>query len=96
MACLSYNPSEIVIEDREYKREEVLEISTKILQFIKGRLGENGSGGGSNSAMMSPEGCKSEILIPVGEESINPYPETARKEKHYQLPHHVQITEIEK
>lgn len=40
MACLTYNPSDITIEDKEYKREEILDISTKILQFIKGRLGD--------------------------------------------------------
>jgi hypothetical protein len=43
MACLTYNPSDIIIEDKEYKREEILEISTKILQFIKSRLGEQQS-----------------------------------------------------
>lgn len=39
MACLTYSPSDITIEDKEYKREEILDISTKILQYIKGRLG---------------------------------------------------------
>lgn len=40
MACLTYSPSDITIEEKEYKREEILDISTKILQYIKGKLGD--------------------------------------------------------
>ena len=38
MACLAYHPSGIVIDGKEYKREDVLEFTTNLLQTIKGSL----------------------------------------------------------
>lgn len=35
MACLAYNPSSITIDSREYRREELLGITTNLLQKIK-------------------------------------------------------------
>ena len=35
MACLAYNPSTIIIDTKEYKREELLSITTGLLQKIK-------------------------------------------------------------
>ena len=35
MACLAYNPSSIMIDAREYRREELLGITTNLLQKIK-------------------------------------------------------------
>lgn len=35
MACLAYNPSSIIIDTKEYKREELLSITTGLLQKIK-------------------------------------------------------------
>lgn len=35
MACLTYNPSPIKIDNREYKREELLEFTTNMLHNIK-------------------------------------------------------------
>lgn len=35
MACLAYNPSMIRIDAKEYKREELLEFTTNMLQTIK-------------------------------------------------------------
>lgn len=35
MACLAYNPSQIRIQDKEYSREQILEISTSILEKLK-------------------------------------------------------------
>lgn len=35
MACLAYNPSSIIIDSREYRREELLGITTNLLQKIK-------------------------------------------------------------
>jgi hypothetical protein len=44
MACLTYNPSQIRIDDQLFSREEILEISTGILEKLKKKLlwtGEN-------------------------------------------------------
>jgi hypothetical protein len=38
MACLAYNPSQIKIDDQLFSREEILEISTGILEKLKKRL----------------------------------------------------------
>ena len=38
MACLAYHPSGIVIDGKEYKREDVLEFTTNLLQTIKSSL----------------------------------------------------------
>lgn len=38
MACLTYNPSQIRIDDQLFSREEILEISTGILQKLKKKL----------------------------------------------------------
>lgn len=35
MACLTYNPSSIKIDSKEYKREELLEFTTNMLHNIK-------------------------------------------------------------
>lgn len=35
MACLAYHPSGIVIDGKEYRREDVLEFTTNLLQTIK-------------------------------------------------------------
>ena len=35
MACLTYNPSPIRIDTKEYKREELLEFTTSMLHNIK-------------------------------------------------------------
>jgi len=35
MACLAYHPSAIRIDAKEYKREELLEFTTNMLQTIK-------------------------------------------------------------
>ena len=35
MACLAYNPSSITIDSKEYRREELLGITTNLLQKIK-------------------------------------------------------------
>jgi hypothetical protein len=43
MACLTYNPSPIKIDNREYKREELLEFTTNMLHNIKKSIqGEGG------------------------------------------------------
>lgn len=53
MACLAYHPSGIVIDGKEYKREDVLEFTTNLLQTIKSSLqlgaGGNGSSNNNNS-----------------------------------------------
>ena len=41
MACLTYNPSQIRIDDQMFSREEILEISTGILEKLKKRLFSN-------------------------------------------------------
>jgi len=38
IACLTYNPSQIKIDDQMFSREEILEISTSILEKLKKRL----------------------------------------------------------
>lgn len=38
MACLTYNPSEIKIDDQYFTREEILEISTNILERLKNKM----------------------------------------------------------
>lgn len=38
MACLAYNPSEIKVDDRVFTREEILEISTNILDKLKKKI----------------------------------------------------------
>lgn len=38
MACLTYNPSQIRIDDQLFSREEILEISTGILEKLKKKL----------------------------------------------------------
>ena len=38
MACLAYHPSNIVIDAKEYRREDVLEFTTNLLHTIKGNL----------------------------------------------------------
>ncbi len=38
MACLTYNPSQIRIDDQMFSREEILEISTGILEKLKKKL----------------------------------------------------------
>jgi len=38
MACLTYNPSSIKIDNKEYKREELLEFTTNMLHNIKKSL----------------------------------------------------------
>ena len=38
MACLAYNPSEIRIEEKIFTREEILEISTNILDKLKKKI----------------------------------------------------------
>ena len=38
MACLAYHPSGIVIDGKEYRREDVLEFTTNLLQTIKSSL----------------------------------------------------------
>ena len=38
MACLTYNPSQIRIDDHLFSREEILEISTGILEKLKKKL----------------------------------------------------------
>lgn len=57
MACLAYNPSSISIDSREYRREELLGITTNLLQKIKKsfaaggktlKIGENNGGVGGN------------------------------------------------
>lgn len=35
MACLAYNPSKITVEGKIYKRDELLEIATKILKAAR-------------------------------------------------------------
>ena len=35
MACLAYNPSSITIDAKDYRREELLGITTNLLQKIK-------------------------------------------------------------
>lgn len=35
MACLAYNPSSITIDTKDYRREELLGITTNLLQKIK-------------------------------------------------------------
>lgn len=42
MACLAYNPSEIKVDDKVFTREEILEISTNILDKLKKKLDELG------------------------------------------------------
>lgn len=38
MACLTYNPSQIRIDEQLFSREEILEISTSILEKLKKKL----------------------------------------------------------
>lgn len=38
MACLTYNPSQIRIDEQLFSREEILEISTGILEKLKKKL----------------------------------------------------------
>jgi len=51
MACLAYHPSGIVIDGKEYKREDVLEFTTNLLQTIKGslQLGNNNNNISNNN-----------------------------------------------
>lgn len=51
MACLAYHPSGIVIDGKEYKREDVLEFTTNLLQTIKSslQLGAGGNGSSNNN-----------------------------------------------
>ncbi|EAS04241.2 hypothetical protein TTHERM_00298520 (macronuclear) [Tetrahymena thermophila SB210] len=39
MACLAYNPSTVNIDGRSYKREEVLEVATRLLQAARQQYG---------------------------------------------------------
>ena len=38
MACLAYSPSPIMIDSNQYRREELLEFTTNILQGVKKQL----------------------------------------------------------
>ena len=38
IACLAYNPSEIKVDDQVFTREEILEISTRILDKLKKKM----------------------------------------------------------
>ena len=53
MACLTYNPSQIRIDDQMFSREEILEISTGILEKLKKKLWTNDSSKLSNSNNLS-------------------------------------------
>ena len=44
MACLTYNPSQIRIDEQLFSREEILEISTSILEKLKKKLWNIDSG----------------------------------------------------
>ena len=44
MACLTYNPSPIRIDTKEYKREELLEFTTSMLHNIKRSIQQEGEG----------------------------------------------------
>ena len=35
MACLAYNPSNISVDGQSYKREEILDLSTRLLESLK-------------------------------------------------------------
>ena len=41
MACLAYNPSAITIDSRQYRREQLLGITTNLLQKIKKSFSSN-------------------------------------------------------
>lgn len=51
MACLAYNPSSITIDSKDYRREELLGITTNLLQKIKKNFVEKGITG--NKSRMS-------------------------------------------
>lgn len=39
VACLAYNPSTVNIEGQSYKREEILEVATRLLQAARQQYG---------------------------------------------------------
>lgn len=39
IACLAYQPSNIIVDGKQFRRDELLELSTKVLQAARSEYG---------------------------------------------------------